>query len=259
MVKKIIITVVVIAALAGGGWWAWMTWGDSGSSGSDSALLGGSGIVEADEIAISSVISGRIATAEAEEGSEVSSGTVLFTLDAAVLALQVEQAEAGVKAAEAALAKVKADKGTQPEIDQATARVTQAKAALEAAKVQQAYATIASPSDGVITQVTASIGENASPGKTLATVADLEKLHVSIFIAETQIGQIKLGDRATIVTDSSTKSFEGEVVFVASEAEFTPSSIETKDQRVKLVYEVRLDVSNAEDVLKPGMPVDVTF
>lgn len=257
MAKRIIIVIVVIAALAGGGWWAWTTWGDGG--GSQAAALGGSGTVEADEIAVSSVIAGRIAKVDAEEGSDVSSGTVLFTLDTAVLDLQVEQAQAGVKAAEAALAKVKADKGTQPEIDQAQARVDQAKAALEAAKVQQGYGTIAAPADGVLTQVVASVGENASPGKTLATIADLEKLHVSIYIAETQIGQIKLGDTATIVTDSSAKTFEGKVVFVASEAEFTPSNIETKDQRVKLVYEVRLEVRNAENVLKPGMPVDVTF
>jgi len=256
MAKKIIIAIVVVAALAGAGWWAWTTWGEGST---EETALGGSGIVEADEVAVSAVISGRILTATGDEGSDVTSGTVLFTLDAALLDLQVEQAQAGVKAAEAALAKVKADQGSQAEIDQATARVTQANAALEAAKVQQSYATVTVPSDGVLTQVTASVGENASPGKTLATVADLDNLHVSIYIPETQIGQVKLGDKATIVTDSSTMTFEGEVVFIASEAEFTPSNIETKDQRVKLVYEVRLDVTNAEDVLKPGMPVDVTF
>ncbi len=256
MAKRIIIAILVIVALTAAGWWAWTTWGQ----GSDEAeTLGGSGMVEADEVAVSAVISGRILTVGSEEGSDVTSGTVLFTLDAALLDLQVEQAQAGVKAAEAALAKVKADKGTQAEIDQATARVTQANAALEATKVQQSYATISAPSDGVLTQITASVGENASPGKTLATVADLSNLHVSIYIPETQIGQVKLGDKATIVTDSSTKTFEGEVVFIASEAEFTPSNIETKEQRVKLVYEVRLNVTNAEDVLKPGMPVDVTF
>lgn len=256
MAKKIIIAIVVVAVLAGAGWWAWTTWGEGAT---DETVLGGSGTVEADEIAVSAVISGRIITADGVEGSEVTSGTVLFTLDAALLDLQVEQAQAGVKAAEAALAKVKADKGSQAEIDQATARVTQANAALQAAKVQQSYATISAPSDGVLTQVTASIGENASPGRTLATIADLGNLHVSIYIPETQIGQIKLGDKASIVTDSSTTKFKGEVVFIASEAEFTPSTIETKDQRVKLVYEVRLDLTDAGDVLKPGMPVDVTF
>lgn len=256
MVKKIILAVVVIAVLAGAGWWAWTTWGTGTES---STALGGSGIVEADEIAISSVVSGRIATAPAEEGSKVTSGTVLFTLDTAILDLQVEQAQAGVKAAEAALAKVTADKGSQAELDQANARVTQAKAALEAAKVQQSYATVMAPEDGTVLQVTAAVGENAAPGKTLATVADLSKLHVSIYISETEIGQIKIGDKATIVTDSSTRTFEGKVVYIASDAEFTPSTIETKDQRVKLVYEVRLDVTDAEDILKPGMPVDVTF
>ena len=256
MAKKIIIAIIVIAALAGGGWWAWTTWGDGGAT---ADVLGGSGTIEADEIAISSVISGKILSADAQEGSAVTSGTTLFTLDGSLLALQVQQAEAGVKAAEAALAKVRADKGTQPEIDQAQARVDQAKAALEAVKVQQGYATVAAPMDGVLTQVTASIGENASPGKTLATIADLERLHVSIYVAETQIGQIKLGDTATIVTDSTNKTFTGKVTFIASQAEFTPSNIETKEQRVKLVYEVRLEIDSTDDALKPGMPADVTF
>lgn len=258
MVKRIAIAVVVIAVVAGGGWWAWSTYG-AGSSSASTTALGGTGTVEADEVAVSSLISGRIVTADAQEGAEVASGTALFKLDDSLLALQVSQAEDGVKAALANLDQVKADKGTTSEIAQAQARVDQARAALEMAKVQEGYATVAAPVDGTLTQVTASVGENAAPGKTLAVVSDLTKLHVSIYIAETDIGKITIGKKASVTTDSSAKTFSAKVSYIASDAEFTPSNIETKDQRVKLVYEVRLDLENPGGVLKPGMLVDVTF
>ncbi len=256
MVKRLIIIAVVIAAV-GGGWWAWTTYGPEPGATAD--RLGGSGIVEANEIAISSVIAGRIASTSAEEGALVASGTALFELDSVILRLQVDQAQAGVKAAQAALDKAKVDKVTQAEIDQAVARVDQAAAALEMAKVQLEYSTVSAPIAGTITGVSASVGENAAPGKTLATIADLSDLYVDVYIPETLIGQVKVGMKASVTTDSSTRAFEGTVVRIASEAEFTPSNVETKDQRVKLVYEVRLTVTDEGFVLKPGMPVDVAF
>ncbi|MDP2183321.1 MAG: efflux RND transporter periplasmic adaptor subunit [Actinomycetota bacterium] len=257
MAKRIILVVVIVAVLAAGGWWAWTTYGDTEAP--EDAFLGGSGTVEADEVTVSSVIAGRIESVTATEGAEVASGTVLFSLDSAVLDLQVQQAEAGVRGAEAALSKVKADDGTKAEVNQAKARVDQAKAALEMARAQAGYAQVEAAVSGVITQVTASAGENAAPGKTLAKIADLKRLHVSVYISETEIGQIKLDQWATVTTDSSSREFDARVTYIASQAEFTPSNIETKDQRVKLVYEVRLDIPDSGDVLKPGMPVDVRF
>lgn len=257
MAKRIIIVVVIVAVLAAGGWWAWATYGDTSTP--EDAVLGGSGTVEADEVAVSSVVAGRIQSVTATEGAEVASGTVLFSLEGSVADLQVQQAAAGVRAADAALAQVKADKGTKAEVNQANARVDQANAALEMARVQASYALVKSATSGVITQVIASAGENASPGKTLAKIADLGRLHVSVYISETEIGQVKLDQWATVKTDSSSREFDAQVVFIASQAEFTPSNIETKDQRVKLVYEVRLDIPDTGDVLKPGMPVDVSF
>jgi len=252
----VLIVVVLLAAAGAGGWWAWVTYGNGTA---EDEVLGGSGTVEANEIAVSSVLAGRIAEVRAEEGAEVASGTVLFTLEDDLLRLQVDQADAGLEAAEAALAQARADQLTPAEINQAQARVDQALAAKKMAEVQLAYAEVLAPMDGVITQVTASAGETAGSGKTLATIADLDTLFVSIYIPETQIGEITLGRSATISTDSSSQVFDGEVVYIASEAEFTPSNIETREQRVKLVYEVRLEVTDPGDVLKPGMPVDVEF
>jgi HlyD family secretion protein len=257
MAQRIIIAVVVLAVLGGAGWWAWVTYG---SGADDTAQApGGTGTVEARSVAISAVIAGRITEVLAEEGSEVTSGTPLFRLDAKLLGLQVTQAEAGVKAAQAALDQVKVDKGTKGEIDSAAARLEAARAALEMAKAQVDFASINSPLDGVVTQVSTSVGENAAPGKTLATVADLTQLTIKIYVPETEIGDITIGRKATVTTDSSDRVFAASVLRIASEAEFTPGNIETKDQRVKLVYEVELALDDAGDVLKPGMLADVVF
>jgi HlyD family secretion protein len=102
-------------------------------------------------------------------------------------------------------------------------------------------------------------GEIASPGKTLATVGRLDELTVTVYVPESDIGRVKVGAKATLLTDSTTSVFACIVRSVASEAEFTPAQVETKDQRVKLVYAVKLSVDDSSGTLKPGMPADVTF
>ena len=256
--RRVVITVLVlvlIAALVAGGWWLWTEYGADAFATSDQSTL--SGTVEAEESQVSSVIAGRIASVSATEGAQVTAGTALFKIDDAVLAAQVKQAEAGVRAAQAALDQAKSDNLSSAEIAAAQAKLDQANAVLEAANAQLGYTTVSAATDGVITAVAANVGENASAGKALATISNLARLHVSVYVAETDIGNVKLGQSATITTDSSSDAFGGIVDFIASEAEFTPSNIETKEQRVKLVYEVRIAIQGAQDVLKPGMPVDV--
>ena len=107
--------------------------------------------------------------------------------------------------------------------------------------------------------VPATTGEMAAAGQTLAVLGDVSHLTVSIYVPENQIGQVKVGQKGTLTTDSSDKKFDCRVTSVASQAEFTPASIETKDQRVKLVYQVQLDVTDTSGTLKPGMPVDVSL
>ena len=257
MRKRIIIAVLIIGLLGAAGWWAWTTYGDQLTD--QPEVLGGSGIIEADSMSVSSVIAGRIISASAEEGSDVTSGTVLFELDTALLDLQVKQAEAGVAAARAQLDQVKLDSGSAAQLAQAQARIDQAQAALDIATAHVDYARITAPGEGMLTAVTASVGENAAPGKTLAVVTDLSRLYVSVYVPESLIAQVTIGQSADISSDVGNRQFAGEVTYIASDAEFTPSNIETKDQRVKLVYEVRVDVTDATGSLKPGMPVDVTF
>jgi HlyD family secretion protein len=111
----------------------------------------------------------------------------------------------------------------------------------------------------VLTSIAQNVGENALPGTTLAMLSQVQSLTVTIYIPETQIGKVKMGQSGDITTDSTTKTYTGKVTFVSSQAEFTPSSVETKDQRTKLVYQVKLNVTDADADLKPGMPADVVL
>jgi HlyD family secretion protein len=258
MSKRIVPIVIVIAVLGLAGWWAWTTYGPNGTA-ATADQLGGSGTIEADQVAITPQVSGRVVGAPQQEGEAVTAGQVLYKLDDALLKLNVEQAQSGVRAALANYNNVKKDDGSS-KADKAAAKAQweQAKAAEKMAKVQLGYATITSPLDGVITNLAVRAGENAVPGNTLAIVSDTANLYVTIYVPENRIGEVKVGQTGIISTDS-TKDYSGTVTYVSPQAEFTPASIETKDQRVKLVYQVKLRVTDADDALKPGMPADVVL
>jgi len=255
--RPLIIVIPIALVLAALGWWGYTAWQATRTI--ESGVIQASGTVEAVESQVASILSGRIESSEATEGVAVRMGDVLFRIDDELLKLQVDQAKAGQKAAKAALKQAKDDDESKAAIAVAQARVDQAEAAVTIAQTQAGYAEVTAPIDGVVTALAAHVGENASPGKALASVADLSKLHVSVFIAETQIGQVSIGDNATVTADGSADEYSGRVTFIASEAEFTPNSIETEDQRTKLVYEVRVTLADANDFLKPGMPVDVVI
>jgi HlyD family secretion protein len=255
--KRILPILVLVVVLAGAGYYAWTVFSGAGAAAS---ALGGSGTIETDQIAVTPQTSARILTAPSEEGVAVKKGDVLYTLDGSLLQLQVDAAQAGVDAAAANLKNVKGKSGhTTADVKAAQAQLDQAKIALKMAQAQVGYTTVLSPIDGVVSSIAAKAGENAAPGSTLAIVSNPASLTVTIFVAETQIGQVKIGQNGTLTTDSSTKTYHGTVVFIATQAEFTPASVETKDQRTKLVYQVKLRISDADASLKPGMPADVVL
>ena len=259
MVKRIIPIILVVAVLAAGGWWAWTNYGPSAAAAA--AALGGSGTIEADQLAITPQTSGRVILAPAQEGVAVKKGDVLYRLDSALLKLAVSQAHAGVTAAKANYKHVK-HKSSSSKADKASAKASydQAKVAEKMAKVQLGYALIKSPIDGIVSNLAVHAGENAVPGSTLAMVSDISNLTVTIYVPENRIGAVTIGQEGTLTTDS-TNSYAAKVTYISSQAEFTPSSIETKDQRVKLVYQVKLTITDpaASSVLKPGMPADVVL
>jgi HlyD family secretion protein len=221
-------------------------------------VLGGSGTIEATNVSVSPQVAGRVVEAHVQAGDTVKKGQVLFKLDATGPTNLLAQANAGVRAAEATLRADKDDDKSDAQIAQDDATLEQAKLQAAMAKTQLGYCTVTAPLDGVALDVPANVGENAVPGNSMAIVGDVQHLTVSVYVAESQVGAVRIGQAGKLTTDSTgDKEFPCKVTFVASQAEFTPASIETKDQRVKLVYEVRLDVTDTSGALKPGMPADV--
>ena len=167
-----------------------------------------------------------------------------------------EQAEAAVLVAEAEVASVKAG-STPEEVAIADAQVQQAEAALASVKVQMDKLKLSAPRDGIITDRPVNPGELATPGATLMNLGDLDQVTLKVFISESQIGRVRVGQAALVEVDAYPgKVFEGSVAFIAPEAEFTPKNIQTEEERVNLVFAVKITLDNPEHLLKPGMPAD---
>ena len=104
-----------------------------------------------------------------------------------------------------------------------------------------------SPIDGVVLVKGADVGEVLAPGTTVLTVGDIDHPWLRGYINETDLGKVKLGSKVKVTTDSYPgKVYNGRVTFISSEAEFTPKQIQTKQERVKLVYRVKIEVENPE-------------
>ncbi len=169
-------------------------------------------------------------------------------------ALEAARAKAGQAEQQFALVK----KGPrQEDLDQIRARAEQAHQAMALAKTQLGYGTVLAPCPGVVLSKNVEPNEYVAPGTSVVTLADLKKVWLRAYIEESELGRVKVGQRAWITSDSFPgKKFEGRVAFVASEAEFTPKSVQTRKERVKLVYRIKIDLPNPTMELKPGMPVD---
>jgi HlyD family secretion protein len=139
--------------------------------------------------------------------------------------------------------------------------VAQAEAVLRQADAALANAVIRAPFDGVVTVRDREPGETVGPGAPVLTVMNLKDRWVRIYIREDRIGAVHVGQSASISADTyPDKRYAGDVAFIASEAEFTPRNVQTTEERVKLVYAVKVRVTGDSTFeLKPGMPADVSL
>ena len=167
-----------------------------------------------------------------------------------------QQAEAAVRVAEANLTAVKAGP-THEDVAIAQAQVAEAETALAAIQVQLDKLTLTAPRAGLISHRSVNPGELAAPGTTLLELSDIDTVELTVYIPETQIGQIKVGQRAQVYVDAYPgEVFEGVVTFIKHEAEFTPRNVQTQEERVNLVFGVKISLANPAHRLKPGMPAD---
>jgi HlyD family secretion protein len=174
---------------------------------------------------------------------------------------QIEAASAQVQRANAALKMAKSNsleiKRREQEIPVRQAEIARAKANLALIDTQLADTVAVSPVDGVVLVKSADVGEVLAAGTTIVTVGDIDHPWLRAYINETDLGKVKLGKKAKVTTDSyHGKTYSGRVSFISSEAEFTPKQIQTQEERVKLVYRIKIDLDNPQHELKSNMPAD---
>jgi len=166
-------------------------------------------------------------------------------------------ARAVLDAAREQLRKLRA--GFRPEeIDAAAARLAAAEARI--AKIEQNLrdAVIVSPTSGLVTSKLVERGELLPAGAALVVVTDLTDAWLNIYIGEPDLGRVRMGQKVRVRTDDG-QARSGHVSFIASQAEFTPKNVQTRDERVKLVFKLKVTLDNEDGLFKPGMPAEATL
>jgi HlyD family secretion protein len=167
---------------------------------------------------------------------------------------QVERMRAAVKMAQANGLEMKR---REQELTTRAAEIARSRASIALIDSQLADTIATSPVDGVVLVKSADPGEVLSAGTTVVTIGDIEHPWLRGYIDETDLGRVKLGSKVKVTTDSyKGKVYDGRVSFIASEAEFTPKQIQTQQERVKLVYRIKIDLDNSSHELKSNMPAD---
>jgi membrane fusion protein YbhG len=177
--------------------------------------------------------------------------------DAAVTRYDV--AEAQYNAARENLQKVKTIIRPE-EIEQAEANLKRAVSSADLLKESIDECKIYSPVDGFVSKKFVEAGENISPATSLLRISNLEMVNLVIYIPETDLAKVKLGQDAEVKIDAfKDKVYNGKIIFISPEAEFTPKNIQTPDERTKLVFAVKIEIPNPQFDLKPGLPADATI
>ncbi|HEY5908194.1 MAG TPA: efflux RND transporter periplasmic adaptor subunit, partial [Vicinamibacteria bacterium] len=168
-----------------------------------------------------------------------------------------EVAEARLKASEEGLRRQRAGSRDE-EKEAARAQLATVEARIAQIEQQILDAVVLSPLEGVVTEKIAEPGELLQVGSGLCVVTDLSHAWLTVYLPESDLGRVRLGQEAEVVTDGGQQR-KGALTFVASKAEFTPRNVQTRDERVKLVYRAKVGIDNADGLFKPGMPAEARF
>ena len=143
------------------------------------------------------------------------------------------------------------------EIDQARANFNKANAGVELLKKNIRDCYVTSPINGFITKSFVERGESVTPMSSLFKLSDLDDVKLVIYVSTEELSYVKLGQEAEVTIDAfKDKVYKGNVTYISPEAEFTPKNIQTKDERTKLVFAVKITIPNKDYELKSGMLAD---
>lgn len=242
----------------------------------DTDALTLSGNIEVTEVNMGFKIPGRVRALYTDEGRTVTKGEKLAMLDSAEFESMVNQSKASVRNAEAQHEKASKDyerftilyrdgviasqqmDAAKTAYDVSISQLQLARASLRTADVKLKDSVMYAPLNGIVLRKNSEEGETVGAGTILFTIGVLENPWVKVYVKEDKLGLVKLGQRAEVRTDTYPgKFYDGTVTTISSEAEFTPKNVQTREERVKLVFGVKVSVRNVNDELKPGMPADV--
>lgn len=263
-----IIAVAVAAAIAVYAWF-------QVTNGKSAKTVHVSGNIEATEVRLSFQVPGKITELLVDEGYAVSKGQTVARLDKKEFLQSQDNTQAAFEKAQANYNWLKIEyeraenllktgsmtpqqrDAAKNNFDVAEGELKLHAASLEIAKINLSYTDLNSPVDSYVLTKSAEAGEVVQPGSTVFTVADLNDIWLTAYIIETDLGKVKLNQKAIIKTDTfPNKEYQGRISFISSQAEFTPKQIQTPEERVKLVYRIKIAVTNTNQELKPGMPAD---
>ncbi len=143
------------------------------------------------------------------------------------------------------------------EIKQAQANFKRLEAAVDLLKKNISDSYVTAPISGFVVKKFVEAGESVAPLSSLVMLSDQSYVDLVIYVSETDLGKVKLGQEADVSVDSyKNKIYKGKVIYISPTAEFTPKNIQTKDERTKLVYAVKIHIHNPDFDLKDGMPAD---
>jgi HlyD family secretion protein len=146
------------------------------------------------------------------------------------------------------------------ELKQAEANVNRLKANVDLIKKSLNDCYVTAPSNGIIVNKFVETGENVGMMSSLFKVSKLSAVDLMLYVSTTELGKVKLGQSVEIKVDTyPDKTYKGKVVYISPEAEFTPKNIQTKEERTKLVFAVKVRIDNPDFELKTGMPADATI
>lgn len=169
---------------------------------------------------------------------------------------QIRQSEAALQQAEAEYSLIKAG-ARQEVIEQARAKLQLAEQDVQQAANLLGYTRLHSPGAGVVMSTSAEAGEYLNPATPVLTIGRSDAPWLRAYVTERMLGRIKLGDTVSVRTDSyPDKSYSGTVSYIGSQAEFTPKTVQTFEERVKLMYRIKVRLDDPDRELKPGMPAD---
>jgi HlyD family secretion protein len=270
MKRKIIIAIVVLIAVSLA---AYALFRSAGNGSAKSIHV--SGNIEATEVRLSFQVPGKITELLVDEGYAVTKGQIVARLDKNELTQTRDNAQAAFEKAQSSDNWLKTEyeraenllktgnmtpqqrDASKNQFEVAEGELKLRAASLEIARINLSYADLNSPVDSYVLTKSAEAGEVVQPGSTVFTVADLNDIWLTAYIIETDLGKVKLNQPATLKTDTfPNKEYQGRISFISAQAEFTPKQIQTPEERVKLVYRIKIAVTNTNQELKPGMPAD---